>query len=307
VEDFPLKFDAANIDLGETETHFEHSFTFHNDSEDTITNIKLSSTCGCTKMTITPESIAPHQKGHVLLEIDQTGKRLGQQIYLAVVKYHVKQRRCIQPLSIKTNHGDGVSMTPNQMEIDSYLDETLIRKISMIDTRRQPLEIKEIITSDSWLECNIAEKPVSFNNGWSYVLETIIKHSDLEHGKYQGSIAIKTNDESYPLFNVRVIFNKLSPIIVSTNKVILFQKGESFEGNCNVWHRDRVPIKMSVISDDPVKTTLQTDHETNESLVSFSFPVSEIKTVPFSQMVKLKVESPCQMEIPVTLSVSQSY
>jgi hypothetical protein len=51
-ENFPLKFDVANIDLGETETHFKCSFPFCNDSEDTIDHITLLSSCGCTKMTI---------------------------------------------------------------------------------------------------------------------------------------------------------------------------------------------------------------------------------------------------------------
>jgi hypothetical protein len=61
-ENFPLKFDAANVDLGEAETHFEHSFSFRNDSDETIDRIKLLSSCGCAKITITPESIAPSSR-----------------------------------------------------------------------------------------------------------------------------------------------------------------------------------------------------------------------------------------------------
>ena len=152
---------------------------------------------------------------------------------------------------------------------------------------------------------NIAEKPWLCDG--FFCLMSLINHPDLEHGKHQGYITIKTNDESYPLFNVPVIFNKLSPIIVNSDKIILHQKKINLEGTCNIWHRDRVPIKMSVISDDHFQTTIQADHETNEYLVSFSFLISELKTVSFPQTIKLKIESPCLMEIPVILSVSQSY
>ncbi|MDR1493953.1 MAG: DUF1573 domain-containing protein [Planctomycetaceae bacterium] len=119
-EKFPLKFDAANVDLGEAETHFEHSFSFRNDSDETIDRMKLLSSCGCAKITITPESVAPRQEGRVLLEIDQTGKGFGQQLYTGFVEYQVKGKYYLQHLNIKTNNGNGVSISPKQIEIDSY-------------------------------------------------------------------------------------------------------------------------------------------------------------------------------------------
>jgi hypothetical protein len=53
--------------------------------------------------------------------------------------------------------------------------------------------------------------------------------------------------------------------------------------------------------------TIKTDDESNECLVSFSFPISKFNAISFPQTAKLKLESPCQMEFPVTLSVLQSY
>jgi hypothetical protein len=306
-EKFPLKFNVANVDLGEAETHFEHSFSFRNDSEDTIDNIKLLSSCGCAKITMTPESVAPHQEGTVVLEIDQTGKGFGQQLYTGFVEYKVKDKYYLHHLNIKTNNGNGVSISPKQIDIDSYSDELPTRRISIVDTRRKPLKIQEITSSDSWLECKIIEEPIAYNNGWSYVLETVIKHSALEYGEHVGDITIKTNDESYSSFSIPVIFNKLSPIVVRSDKIILTKENEYFKGNCNVWHRDRIPIKISVIPDDRINTTIQTDHESHEYLVSFSFPASEFNANSLPQTVNLKIEPPCQMEIPVTLSLLQSY
>jgi hypothetical protein len=207
--------------------------------------------------------LPPHQEGYVLLEIDQTGKGFGQQLYTGFVEYQVKEKYYLQHLNIKTNNGNGASISPKQIEIDSYSDELPVRRISIVDTRRKPLEIQEITTSDSWLECRVVEKPVAYHNGWSYVLETTIKHSALEYGEHVGDITIKTDDESYSSFGIPVIFNKLSPMIISSDKITLTEENESFKGSCHVWHRDRVPVKMSIISDDGINTTIQTDHESN--------------------------------------------
>ncbi len=100
-----IKFDSLLFDFGIAKEgeKIEHTFKFENIGKLPLTITNVLTTCGCTVTKWTKKSIAPNEKGEIIVRFDTKGK-IGNQTKIVTVisnAYNARERLFIRAVVVK--------------------------------------------------------------------------------------------------------------------------------------------------------------------------------------------------------------
>jgi hypothetical protein len=192
----------------------EHIYTFENRGKDTLTIKKVKSSCGCTAVILTNNTILPGETGEIRATFSSgslTGN-INKSITVAsndpdTPKYRLTiSGEIIKDLIIKPEHIDFGSVS---------VGEKSSKTISVKSQTEPDFKIKKITSSKPFMDATIVGK----KNG-GYIIKIALKHNPVI-GRFSGGIYLETNSQIQQKINVP-FFGEIAGDITTYPKKIYF-------------------------------------------------------------------------------------
>jgi len=192
----------------------EHIYTFENRGKDTLKIKKVKSSCGCTAVILTNNTIPPGETGEIKATFSpgSLSGNIKKSITVAsndpdTPKYRLTiSGEVIKDLIIKPEHIDFGSVS---------VGEKSSKTISIKSQTEPDFKIKKITSSKPFMDATI----VGEKNG-GYIIKIVLKHNPVI-GRFSGGIYLETNSQIQQKVNVP-FFGEIAGDITTYPKKIYF-------------------------------------------------------------------------------------
>jgi hypothetical protein len=250
----PLLFPETLVDIGEEFGNISYSFSLKNTGNQLANNFRLSPSCGCTTVKLNTEQVAPGDEARIELYIDQSTGGQGDHLYSVTVEFKVDNSPFQVVLYLQSHNKAEILWNPNNIYIETYSDDAVVRYIKLVNHRRKNFSIQDIATGSSWITCQQVPESSADNTDTGVTLfEVSVDMSKVHDGVQESTVAFLTNDEEFSHVTFPVVIKKLPQIRGIPDRIILMKlQGDSmFVGKTTIYHCEDKPLTITDVEVTP--------------------------------------------------------
>jgi hypothetical protein len=180
-------------------------FPFRNTGTTPITIGEIERSCGCMKPQLSTQTVQPGEEGKLYVPIATANQSPGFHEYMLTVNYTDTEPRQAT-LSIKATFPKKMVMVKPKALFLSQSSQKPIeypRGVSISDFRQNPLKVKDVASSSSFLTVELAEETRSAEAGSSTTFDVRVAGS-FPAGRHRLLVAATTDDPEFPVLTVPV-------------------------------------------------------------------------------------------------------
>ena len=212
-----ISFDERVYDFGvvSREDLAHHRFTFSNTGQTDLIISEVDSSCGCTAVLLSTETLPPGGLGEIDVSFNPQGRRGKQKQTVSV--YSNAENEPIVQLTVKGTVMAAVDVAPDRVLFGSVNNqEATTKRIRVLDSGDGTLKINHIQTSSRFFTTEV--RPVHLGKAINYEVKVILQPR-APVGKFQETLTIHTNNELQPHLSVAIEGNVLGPITVQPEQL----------------------------------------------------------------------------------------
>ncbi|HEY7308202.1 MAG TPA: DUF1573 domain-containing protein [Gemmataceae bacterium] len=176
-----------------------HRFAFTNRGEHPVEVTAVRPSCGCLAPKLEKRSFQPGESGELLLEVNTLTQPAGANTWRVTLHYKSGDDERELPLYISARLVTEISVEPPALAI--YTDASISHEITIIDRRTEPLIVRAVPASSSYVRTHLGELHRNDAGHWVRSIQVEVL-ADCPEGTHDETLRICTSDPDYPELKV---------------------------------------------------------------------------------------------------------
>jgi hypothetical protein len=176
-----------------------HRFTFTNRGQQPVEVTEVRPSCGCLAPKLDKRRFLPSESGELLLEVNTLTQPAGANTWRVTIRYQTADTEHELPLYISARVVTEISVEPPSLAI--YTDTSISHEITVIDRRTEPLIVRAVPVSSSYVRTHLGELHRNDAGHWVRTIQVEVL-ADCPEGTHEETLRICTSDPEYPELKV---------------------------------------------------------------------------------------------------------
>jgi len=204
----PLAFRQYSVNFHEVAptANLTAPFAFWNRSDKTIQIVRLEPSCGCLAPRLLGgrKEYAPGRQGLFEVQVETAREAPGPHTYSIKVHYTVDQQPYEELVTFRCKIPErSVTVTPPELYFYQLSDAPLSSEVRIEDHRGKHLKVVEAVSTSPYLTMNVGDQEELGDDKSATPIQVAVS-SQLPAGSTTTIVAIRTDDEDFPLIRVPV-------------------------------------------------------------------------------------------------------
>lgn len=297
-----LAFEEPEMDLGAAKGTVSHRVSYRNTGVEPLEIKKVWGSCSCMISTPDHSILQPGETGTVTLEADLSHKEPGSHRFLLFIEYLYAGSTATATAGLHVAHQPDLYITPNLLEMVVTEGGLSMGSVTIIDYRKESLQVLKVRTSSSAIKTKISERPSEYLPGWRHLIEVVYTDPPNEkRPEIRERIFIDTSAPQTPSLKVDVNVRRLDRMRIAPQTIALHP-----DVPANVILRDSLGAKVIVAECETAGLAVPSFRREGESAkkVSFSLPRGAVDSSKYPATIWIRVSEPCARRLPLTVSLA---
>jgi hypothetical protein len=202
-----LHFPKKILNLGKIKGGVPLAFVFLFEAKGTepVEILEVRPGCGCVSPELTGKKFEPGETGKIMLKVNTLGEAAGPHRWYLYLIYRQGQTETQVPLQILADVSNEMTVQPARLSIHTSGKHT--QELRLIDFRTQPLAIKEVRTTATFVQAVCGKTARDDKDNWVTRIQIKIG-DDVPTGRNEVMVNIYTDDAVYRHLQVPVVVTR---------------------------------------------------------------------------------------------------